>query len=106
MDIKPIDPVGRPFFAGVVSGLDLTKPLNAAEVAGVHAGTDKFGVLVFHGQTIDDEQQLVFSKSLGPLELATGDISAPQDRRMSMELNDISNLDKNSKVLARDDRRR
>jgi len=48
----------------------------------------------------------VFSKSLGPLEQATGDIAAPQDRRVSMDLNDISNLDKNNKVLARDDRRR
>ena len=106
MDIKPIDPVGRAFFAGEVSGIDLTRPLSADEVAAVHAGMDRFGVLVFHDQKIDDAQQLVFSKSLGPLELATGDISAPQDRRMSMELNDISNLDKNNKVLPRDDRRR
>src|SRR5262249_46749220 len=44
--------------------------------------------------------------SLGPLEQATGDISAPQDRRMGMDLNDISNLDKNNRILARDDRRR
>jgi alpha-ketoglutarate-dependent 2,4-dichlorophenoxyacetate dioxygenase len=106
MEIKPVDPVNRAFFAGVVSGVDLTKPLSAAEVAAVHAGMDKFGVLVFHGQPISDDQQLVFSRALGPLELATGDISAPQDRRMSMDLNDISNLDKNNKILARDDRRR
>jgi alpha-ketoglutarate-dependent 2,4-dichlorophenoxyacetate dioxygenase len=104
--IKPIDPVGRAFFAGEVSGVDLTRPLKEDEVAAVHSGMDQFGVLVFHGQDIDDEQQLVFSRALGPLEQATGDIAAPQDRRMSMDLNDISNLDKNSKVLARDDRRR
>ena len=104
--IKPVDPVGRAFFAGVVSGVDLTRPLRADEVEAVHAGMDKFGVLVFHGQKIDDDQQLVFSKSLGPLEQATGDIAAPQDRRVSMDLNDISNLDKNNQVLARDDRRR
>jgi alpha-ketoglutarate-dependent 2,4-dichlorophenoxyacetate dioxygenase len=106
MDIKPIDPVNRPFFAGVVSGLDLRKPLTPDEVAGVHRGMDEFAVLVFHDQPIDDDQQLVFSRSLGPLEQATGDIAAPQDRRMSMDLNDISNLDKNNRVLARDDRRR
>ena len=104
--IKPIDPVGRAFFAGEVSGVDLTRPLKDDEVAAVHGGMDQFGVLVFHDQDIDDEQQLVFSRALGPLEQATGDIAAPQDRRMSMDLNDISNLDKNSKVLARDDRRR
>jgi alpha-ketoglutarate-dependent 2,4-dichlorophenoxyacetate dioxygenase len=104
--IKPIDPVGRAFFAGEVSGIDLTKPLSTDEVEAVHAGMDKFGVLVFHDQKIDDDQQLMFSKSLGPLEQATGDIAAPQDRRVSMDLNDISNLDKNNNVLARDDRRR
>src|SRR6476660_8095194 len=106
IDIKPIDPVGRAFFAGVVSGIDLTRPLAPAEVKAVHDGMDQFGVLVFHNQKISDDQQLVFSKSLGPLEQATGDIAAPQDRRMSMDLNDISNLDKYDKVLARDDRRR
>ncbi len=106
IDIKPIDPVGRAFFAGVVSGIDLRRPLSADEVAAIHAGMDRFGVLVFHDQPISDDQQLTFSRALGPLEQATGDIAAPQDRRMSMDLNDISNLDKNSKVLARDDRRR
>src|SRR5215510_7985155 len=106
IDIQPIDPVNRPFFAGAVSGLDLTRPLSPQEVAAVHAGMDEFGVLVFHDQKIDDDQQLVFSRSLGPLEQATGDIAKPEDRRMGMDLNDISNLDKNNKILARDDRRR
>ena len=106
IDIKPIDPVSRAFFAGEVSGIDLTRPLSDAEVAAVHAGMDRFGVLVFHDQRINDEQQLVFSRALGPLEQATGDIAAPQDRRMSMDLNDISNLDKHGEVLPRDDRRR
>src|SRR3954466_6827361 len=114
VSIKPVDPVNRAFFAGEVSGLDLgkppplplQKPLSPAEVAAVHAGMDQFGVLVFHDQKIDDDQQLVFSRSLGPLEQATGDIAAPQDRRVNMDLNDISNLDKNNEVLARDDRRR
>ena len=106
IDIQPIDPVNRDFFAGEVSGLDLTRPLSKQEVAAVHAGMDRFGVLVFHDQKIDDDQQLVFSRGLGPLEQATGDIAAPEDRRVSMDLNDISNLDKNNKVLARDDRRR
>ena len=106
IDIQPVDPAGRPFFAGEVSGIDLTRPLSAAEVAAVHAGMDRFGVLVFHDQKIDDDQQLAFSRALGPLEQATGDIAAPQDRRVGMDLSDISNLDKNSQLLARDDRRR
>jgi alpha-ketoglutarate-dependent 2,4-dichlorophenoxyacetate dioxygenase len=106
MEIRPIDPAHRPFFAGVVSGIDLTRPLSAAEIEGLHAGMDEYGMLVFHDQKIDDAQQLVLSRALGPLETATGDIAAPEDRRISMDLNDISNLDKHGRVVARDDRRR
>jgi alpha-ketoglutarate-dependent 2,4-dichlorophenoxyacetate dioxygenase len=105
--IEPIDPVNRPFFAGRVSGCAVARPLSREDVAAIHAGMDRFGVLVFHDQPIDDEQQLAFSQSLGPLEQATGDIvSAPEERRLSLDLNDISNLDKHDKILARDDRRR
>lgn len=105
-DIKPIDPATRAFFAGVVSGIDLTRRLSDEEVAAIHAGMDRFGMLVFHSQKLDDESQLAFSRQLGPLETATGDIAAPEDRRIGMDLNDISNLDKHGKVVARDDRRR
>ena len=105
-DIKPIDPATRAFFAGVVSGIDLTRRLSDEEVAAIHAGMDRFGMLVFHSQKLDDESQLAFSRQLGPLETATGDIAAPEDRRISMDVNDISNLDKHGKVVARDDRRR
>ncbi len=106
IDIKPIDPVSRSFFAGEVSGIDLTRHLSDSEVAAIHAGMDQFGVLVFHDQKLDDESQLAFSRQLGPLEQATGDIAAPQDRRVGMDLNDISNLDKHGELLPRDDRRR
>jgi alpha-ketoglutarate-dependent 2,4-dichlorophenoxyacetate dioxygenase len=107
LTIAPIDPIHRPFFAGAVSGCDATRPLSRGNVAALHAGMDRFGVLVFHDQRIDDDQQIAFGRSLGPLEQATGDIvTAPEDRRISMDLNDVSNLDKHERVLARDDRRR
>jgi alpha-ketoglutarate-dependent 2,4-dichlorophenoxyacetate dioxygenase len=107
LTIEPIDPVHRSFFAGVVSGCDVRRPLTPEEAAALHAGMDRFGVLVLHGQEIDDDQQVAFSRSLGPLEQATGDIvSAPEKRRLSMDLNDISNLDKHNRVLPRGDRRR
>ena len=106
IDIHPLDPATRAFFAGEVSGIDLTRTLSDDEVAAIHAGMDRFGVLVFRDQRLDDERQLAFSRQLGPLEQATGDIMPPDQRRMSMDLNDISNLDVNGNVLARDDRRR
>jgi len=107
LTIEPIDPVNRPFFAGAVSGCDVTRSLSPEDIISLHAGMDRFGVLVIHDQQIDDNQQIAFSRRLGPLEQATGDIvAAPEERRLSMDLNDISNLDKHNRVLARDDRRR
>ena len=104
--IQPLDATNRSFFAAEVSGIDLTRRLSDGEVAAIHAGMDQFGVLVFHDQHLEDEQQVAFSRQLGPLEQATGDIQSPEDRRVSMDLNDISNLDKYGEVLPRDDRRR
>lgn len=103
--IHAIDPA-RSTFIGEVSGIDLTRQLTQEEVSAIHAGMDRFGVLVFHDQHFDDEQQISFSRQLGMLEEATGDIMSEKDRRLSMDLNDISNLDKNGELLPRDDRRR
>ena len=104
--IEPIDPSNRPFFAGVVFGGDVAQPLSPEHIASLHAAMDRFGVLVLHDQKIDDDQQVAFSRSLGPLEEATGNVEAPEDRRLSADVDDLSNLDKQNRVLARDDRRR
>jgi alpha-ketoglutarate-dependent 2,4-dichlorophenoxyacetate dioxygenase len=104
-DIQPIASA-RPTFIGEVSGIDLTRKLADEEINAIHAGMDRFGVLVFHDQHLNDEQQISFSRQLGLLEEATGDIMSEKDRRLSMDLNDISNLDKNGELLPRDDRRR
>src|SRR3954454_1399261 len=67
---------------------------------------DRYGVLIFHDQDIDDAQQVAFSRHFGPLEMATGDIVQGEQRRLSMEVNDISNLHRDGSVMARDDRKR
>ena len=76
-NINPIDPA-RPTFIGEVSGIDLTRHLSDAEVAAVHAGMDRFGVLVFHDQHLDDEQQIAFSRQLGQLPLCCTEIALLQ----------------------------
>ena len=96
-----------PGFAGEVSGLDLTKPLPAADIAAIHAGMDKYAVLIFHGQNFTDEQQLAYTQSLGPLEIAIGfNLRKAGDQRLSSpHFADVSNLDKDGNVYKRDDRR-
>jgi len=103
--IRPANPA-RPDFVGEVSGVDIARGVGDADAALIEAGMDRFGVLVFHDQDIDDTQQIAFSRHFGPLEMATGDIVQGAERRLSMEINDISNLDRDATVLARDDRRR
>src|SRR6476661_1506736 len=106
LSIRAIDPVSRPFFAGEVSGIDITQPLSPSEAAAIAAGMAQYGVLVFHDQGFSDETQLAFSRNFGALEQATGDIAQGHERRLSMDVNDSSNLDRNNRLLARDDRRR
>ena len=96
-----------PCFAAEVEGLDLTRPLAADEIAAVHAGMDRYAVLVFHDQPLDDEQQLAFTRSLGDIEHAIGtSLRAPDEYRLPTTFADVSNLDKDHRVFARDDRRR
>ncbi len=107
LSIEPIDPVSRPLFAGIASGLDITKPLTAEQAAAIEAGMDQYGVLVFHGQRFDDGSQLAFSRWFGDLEEASGDLNWGKARRIASPLvNDISNLDNDNRVMARDDRKR
>src|SRR5271165_7472731 len=99
-------PIGSEF-AAVVEGIDLSAPLAADKVAAIHAGMDRHAVLVFQDAPLTDEQQIAFTKSLGRIELNTANnVTRLDQRRLSVEMSDISNLDQHSKMLARDDRRR
>src|SRR3984957_5180656 len=106
LSIRPIDPVSRPFFGGVASGIDITKPLSREQAAAIEKGMDEFGVLVFHDQRSSDETQMAFSRNFGELELASHNLRETKEQRLGAHINDISNLDANNNVLARDNRRR
>lgn len=101
--IRPL----TPHIGGEVEGIDMRRPLTPEEVAAVEAGMDRHAVLVFHGQDVSDEQQVAFSRNFGEIELAIGsNVTTDADRRLDVKLADISNLDRENRVLARDDRRR
>ena len=94
-------------FVGDVSGIDITRPLTSEQVAILEAGLDRDAVLVFHDQALTDEQQKAFSRNFGALEnTAGGNVTKAADRRLDVEMADVSNLDANNKPFARDDRRR
>ena len=100
---KPVQPT----FAAEVSGIDSTQPVSPADVAAIEAAMDRYAVLVFRDQKLIDEQQMVFSQNFGALENARGgNVTKPGDHRLPTGMNDVSNLGKDHKPLARDSRQR
>ena len=103
ISIRQITPV----FAGEVSGVDITQPLSRDAVAAIEDGMDRYAVLVFHDQRLTDDAQRAFTRNFGALEAAPGgNITKLHERRLPLDMQDASNLDKDQKPLARDDRRR
>jgi alpha-ketoglutarate-dependent 2,4-dichlorophenoxyacetate dioxygenase len=102
--VRPLHPV----FVGEVTGVDLSRPVDAATFAAIEAAIHRHAVLVFPGQTITDEQQLAFSQLFGPLESSIRRLRTEKERaeRLDIRVSDISNIDENHKIVARDDRRR
>jgi alpha-ketoglutarate-dependent 2,4-dichlorophenoxyacetate dioxygenase len=97
----------HPVFVGEVSGVDISKPLGKDDVAAIEAGMDKYAVLVFHDQKLTDEQQMAYTQNFGAIEDARGgNVTKPQDKRLQTGMNDVSNLGKDGKPLARDNRQR
>ena len=95
----------HPVFVGEVSGIDLARPLSPDEVSAIEAGMDRYAVLVFHDQKITDEQQMAFSRNFGPLEDARGgNITQPEDKRLQVGMNDVSNLGRDGQPLSRESR--
>src|SRR4029453_16753732 len=93
-----------PCFAGEVSGIDMRQPMTPEEVAAIHAGMDRYAVLVFRDQDIDDAQQLGFTRSLGEIEHAVGaSLRAAADYRLPTTFADVSHLDRNKQPFARQD---
>jgi len=96
-----------PVFAGEVGAIDLRQVHDRESLEAIRDGMDKYAVLVFRRQPIDDEQQLAFTRSLGEIEEAIGTgLRAPSEYRLPTTFADVSNLDKDNKPFARDDRRR
>jgi len=94
-----------PCFAGEVDGVDLARPLSPDDAAAIHAGMDRYAVLVFHGRPVTLEQQMAFTLALGPIEQAIG-TGLRENERIPTTFADVSNLDKDDRVFERDSRTR
>ena len=95
-----------PAFAARIDGADITRPVDDSTWAEIRAAFDEHSVLLFRGQALDDEKQIAFSRRFGSLEVTrsmnpaagtpfarqsnldikTGDVIPPDDRRMVYQL--------------------
>ena len=93
----------HPALGAELRGVDLTCPVMPEVFAEINAAFNRYGILVFPNQPVSDEQQLAFSRLFGPLEVNPNYAGAKM--RLRPDVADISNLDAEGRVLARDDRR-
>ncbi len=94
-------------FAAEVSGVDLKQPVDAATFAEVVALMDRYGVCVYRGQNLNDEQHIAFSRNFGPLELRPTVRKAAKHLRFNHpELFDAGNIDVDGNILPEDDLQR
>jgi alpha-ketoglutarate-dependent 2,4-dichlorophenoxyacetate dioxygenase len=94
----------HPLFVGEVDGVDLSRPLDTDTASTLNDAINRYSVLVFHGQSLDDNQLLALGRTFGP-------VAPPRNHRAGQrlqhaEIADISNLNAKNEVRSRDDTKR
>jgi alpha-ketoglutarate-dependent 2,4-dichlorophenoxyacetate dioxygenase len=95
-----------PSFAAEVGDVDLSRPLEAADVAAIKDAFARFAVLIFSDQHLSQDQHLDFAKHFGPLETTIGVYRKDTPLRVRKEFADVSNLNHENQVWGRDSRHR
>ncbi len=94
----------HPQFVAKVTGVELSTTLTAETVAALNDAINRYAVLIFPDQRLDDDRLLALGRLFG-------DVEPPRNHRVELrlkhaELADISNLDSRNQLRARDDHRR
>jgi alpha-ketoglutarate-dependent 2,4-dichlorophenoxyacetate dioxygenase len=96
----------HPHIGAEVAGVDAAARLDDETLAELWQAIDRYCVAVLRHQSISDAQLMEFAGRFGPLEIGRGALQ-PGKRRLDIpEIGDISNLDVDNNIRARDDRRR
>ncbi|HZH05757.1 MAG TPA: TauD/TfdA family dioxygenase [Lautropia sp.] len=83
------------------SGIDLSAPLTPDQVQEIEAAMDRYAVLVFRNQPLDQDQQIRLAQSFGPLDLGLRKVKGGAHRFKYAELADISNVTHDGEVAER-----
>jgi alpha-ketoglutarate-dependent 2,4-dichlorophenoxyacetate dioxygenase len=101
LDAKPLGPS----FVAEVTGVDYSRPIDAATLAEIVSAMDRYAVCVFRATALSDESHIAFSYQLGKLEHAPRLFGKNVTRFGYPELFDAGNLDADGNILV-DERRR
>lgn len=111
----------HPSFAAEVTGVDLRKVEDQTTLNELRRAMDEYGVLVFPGQDFTDPEQSAFARRFDPGDESRadgdgGEYGQPRpgsgravsemERRLSLDLVKVSNLDDSSKIVEANDPRR
>ena len=81
-----------PQFAAEGGGVDLRCPLAPADIDAIDAAMDRYGVLVFRDQPMDQAEQVACARQFGPLDAGLRKATGAPTRFHHDELIDISNV--------------
>src|SRR3954468_4123855 len=96
----------HPYIGAEIAGIDLSRPIDEHTVGEIWRAIDQYAVVVFHDQHLTDQQLHDFAARFGELEIGRSALR-PGKRRLAVpQIGDISNLDEDNRIRARDDRKR
>ena len=90
-------------FAAEVRGIDLRTAANDSFAGEIESAMDRYAVLVFRDQALDESEQMAFTRALGPVDMGLLKVLQPKSRFKEAGMIDISNVDLDSRVRDRDD---
>jgi alpha-ketoglutarate-dependent 2,4-dichlorophenoxyacetate dioxygenase len=96
----------HPHIGAAIAGVDLCQPIGGGQVEEIWRAIDRWAVLVFHDQRLTDRQLHDFAARFGELEIGRSAARGGRRRLAIPQIGDISNLDEDNRLRARDDRRR
>jgi alpha-ketoglutarate-dependent 2,4-dichlorophenoxyacetate dioxygenase len=102
--VKPV----TPDFGAEISGIDLARPLGSADRDAIEDAINRYAMVVFRDQALDDEQQIAFARHFGPIHSSAQRArhTGIKHRLAAHEIADVSNLDGDGRVMPADHRRR
>ncbi|MBL4906352.1 MAG: TauD/TfdA family dioxygenase [Sneathiella sp.] len=93
-------------FGAEIGDIDLSQPLTDDAAAVIDDAFSKYSVLIFPDQHISQQQHVEFAGHFGPLEQSIARHREGREMRVRLDLADVSNLNPDDTIQAKEDRLR